>query len=78
LVAETDKTEDAANSGLRREPELPDHLAIAKEATVSPPGKEFAVTDDADDNVLQARVLSQQMRRVARQAALDPGDGLGL
>ena len=78
LVAEIDNTEDAANSGLRREPELPDHLAIAKEATVSPPGKEFAVTDDADDNVLQTRVLSQQMRRVARQAALDPGDGLGL
>ena len=43
-----------------------------------PLGKEFAVTDDADDNVLQTRVLSQQMRRVARQAALDPGDGLGL
>jgi type IV secretion system protein VirD4 len=78
LVAEMDKTGDTANGGLRREPELPDHLAIAKETTVSPPGKEFAVTDDSDDNVLQARVLSQQMRRVARQAALDPGDGLGL
>src|SRR5262249_37560268 len=33
--------------------------------------------DETDDSVLQARVLSQQMRRVARQAALDPGDGLG-
>jgi len=78
LVAEIDKAHDTANSGLRREPELPDHLAIAKEPTVSPPGKEFTVTDDADDSVLQARVISQQMRRVARQAALDPGDGLGL
>jgi type IV secretion system protein VirD4 len=45
---------------------------------VPAPSKEFAVTDDTDDSVLQARVLSQQMRRVARQAALDPGDGLGL
>jgi type IV secretion system protein VirD4 len=77
-LAEIDKTEDAANSGLRREPELPDHLAIVKETTVSPPSKEFAVTDDTDDSVLQARVLSQQMRGLARQAALDPGDGLGL
>src|SRR5882762_8460088 len=51
LVAEIDKTEDAANSGPRREPELPDHLAIAKETTVSPPSKEFAVTDDTDDGV---------------------------
>jgi type IV secretion system protein VirD4 len=78
LVAEIDKTEDAANSGLRREPELPDHLAMVKETTVSAPSKEFAVTDDTDDNVFQARVLSQQMRGVARQAELDPGDGLGL
>jgi type IV secretion system protein VirD4 len=78
LVAEIDKTEDAANSGLRREPELPDHLAMVKETAVSPPSREFDVIDETDDSVLQARVLSQQMRRVARQAALDPGDGLGL
>jgi type IV secretion system protein VirD4 len=78
LVAEIDKTEDAANSGLRREPELPNHLAMVKETAVSPPRKEFDVTDDADDSVLRARVLSQQMRGLARQAALDPGDGLGL
>jgi type IV secretion system protein VirD4 len=76
--AEIDKGEDAANSGLRREPELPDHLAIAKETTASTPSKEFAVTDDTDDSVQQARILSQQMRGLARQAALDPGDGLGL
>jgi len=75
LLAEIDKGEDTANSGLRREPGLPDHLAIAKETTASAPSKEFAVTDDS---VQQARVLSQQMRGVARQAALDPADGLGL
>jgi type IV secretion system protein VirD4 len=78
LVAQIDKAHDTSNSGLRREPELPDHLAMAKETTAPAPSKEFAVTDDTDDSVLQARVLSQQMRRVARQAALDPGDGLGL
>jgi type IV secretion system protein VirD4 len=78
LLAEIDKGEDTANSGLRREPELPDHLAIAKETTESPPSKEFAITDDTDDSVPQARVLSQRMRGLARQAALDPADGLGL
>ncbi len=78
LLTEIDKREDTANSGLRREPDLPDHLAIAKETTVSAPSKEFAVTDDTDDSVQQARVLSQRMRGLARQAALDPADGLGL
>jgi type IV secretion system protein VirD4 len=78
LLTEIDKGQDTANSGLRREPELPDHLAIAKETTVSAPSKEFVVTDDSDDSALQARVLSQQMRGLARQAALDPADGLGL
>jgi type IV secretion system protein VirD4 len=78
LVAQIDKAHDTSNSGLRREPELPDHLAMAKETTVPAPSQEFAVTDDTDDSVLQARVLSQRMRGLARQAALDPGDGLGL
>jgi type IV secretion system protein VirD4 len=77
--AEGDNGEDTANSGLRREPELPQHEAIAKETPEPPPAKEFDLADDTDDNVaLQARALSQQMRGVARQAALDPDDGLGL
>ena len=78
LLIEIDKPQDTANSGLRHEPELPDHLAIAMETTVSTPSKEFAVTDDTDDSVQQAGVLSQRMRGLARQAALDPADGLGL
>ena len=79
LLTEIEKHQDAANSGLRREPELPDHLAIAKETMAPQPPEEFAVVDDkSDDNVRQARVLSQQMRGLARQASLDPGDGLGL
>jgi type IV secretion system protein VirD4 len=44
-----------------------------------PPSREFDVADDTDDSTaLQARALSQQMRGLARQAALDPDDGLGL
>jgi type IV secretion system protein VirD4 len=77
--AEDDNGEDTPNSGLRRDPELPEHVAIAKETPAPSPAREFDVADDIDDNVaLQARALSQQMRGIARQAALDPDDGLGL
>ena len=78
-AAEANQREDTANSGLRREPDLPEHVAIANESTAPPLTREFDVVDDIDDSVaLQARALSQRMRGIARQAALDPGDGLGL
>lgn len=71
--------EDPANSGLRREPELPDHVAIAKETEEPTPAEEFAVVlDDDEDAVRQSRLLRQQMRGVARQAAMDPNDGMEL
>ncbi|MCK1413254.1 conjugal transfer protein TraG [Bradyrhizobium sp. CW4] len=71
--------EDSANSGLRREPELPDHVAIAKETAEPTPAEEFAVIlDDDEDAVRQSRLLRQQMRGVARQAAMDPNDGMEL
>ncbi|MGR7995778.1 conjugal transfer protein TraG [Xanthobacter sp. ZOL 2024] len=80
LVAEIEKAEDKANSGLRREPELPEHVAIASESTAPRPADEFAIVldDGPDDTAQQARVLRQQMRGVARQAALDPHDGIDL
>ncbi|KGT74565.1 conjugal transfer protein TraG [Bradyrhizobium japonicum] len=71
--------EDAANSGLRREPELPEHVAIAKEAAEPSPAEEFAtILDDADDALRQSRFLRQQMRAVARQVTMDPNDGMEL
>ena len=72
--------EDTANSGLRREPDLPEHVAIANEATAAAPASEFDVLiDDTDDSVtVQARALSRQMRGLARQTVLDPSDGLGM
>ncbi|MFG1314610.1 conjugal transfer protein TraG [Xanthobacter autotrophicus] len=81
LVAELAKAEaDTANSGLRREPELPDHIAIAKETTPAGAVDEFTIVldDEPDDTAQQARVLRQQMRGVARQGALDPHDGIDL
>jgi len=71
--------EDTVNSGLRREPELPDHLAIVKEAIEPTPTEEFAVVlDDDEDAVRQSRFLRQEMRGLASQAAMDPNDGMEL
>lgn len=80
LLAEIEKAEDSANSGLRREPELPDHVAIAKETTEQKPAEEFAIVlDDApEDAARQRQILRQQMRGVARQVALDPNDGIDM
>ena len=79
-LAEIEKAEDAANSGLRREPELPDHVAIAKETTEQKPAEEFAIVLDnaPEDAARQRQILRQQMRGVARQVALDPNDGIDM
>ncbi|PZV36406.1 conjugal transfer protein TraG [Mesorhizobium kowhaii] len=79
LLTEAEKAEqDAANSGLRREPELRDHVAIARETSGPRPQEEFAIIDDdePEDTARQGRILRQQMRGVARQVALDPDDGI--
>ena len=68
---------DSANAGIRREPELPEH-----EDVVPPerPGmQEFDVLDDEPDvDAARARAIRQQARSVARQATMDPADGLDL
>jgi type IV secretion system protein VirD4 len=80
LAAELDNVEDAANGGLRREPELPDHVAIAKETTGPAAADEFSIMldDEPEDAARQRQALRQQMRGVARQVALDPNDGIDL
>ncbi len=69
--------EDPDNAGIRREPTLPEHEAIASDSpTTADP---FAIlVDEADDESVQAGMIRQRMRTVARQAALDPGDGLDI
>ncbi|PWB91266.1 conjugal transfer protein TraG [Methylocystis sp. MitZ-2018] len=68
---------DPANSGIRREPALPEHEAITPEIPASP--TEFAFGDhDADDEPIQVRPLDDRMRSLARQASLDPDDGIDL
>jgi type IV secretion system protein VirD4 len=69
--------EDSDNSGIRREPTLPDHEAITAEEPK--PSTEFTFSDDEpDDDAARAGALRQRFGTVARQAALDPDDGIAL
>jgi type IV secretion system protein VirD4 len=69
--------DDPANAGIRREPELPQHEEIVSESEKAVP--EFVFTEeDPDDDAIRARALRQQVRSLARQAAMDPGDGMEL
>jgi type IV secretion system protein VirD4 len=70
-------TEDPANGGIRREPELPEHEDVAPEPERPP--AEFAFgEDEPDDEAVRARVLRAKARGLARQATMDPGDGIDL
>jgi type IV secretion system protein VirD4 len=69
--------EDEANSGIRREPELPDHEAVAKETPE--PLQEFAIVEDKPDELTRRNnALLRRMSRLARQASMHPGNELGL
>jgi type IV secretion system protein VirD4 len=69
--------DDLANGGVRREPALPEHEAIAPEDVKPTP--EFAILEDEpDDDAVRAKALNQNFRGLARQAALDPDDDLGM
>jgi len=73
----TASTDDPANAGIRREPELPLHEEIAPEQVK--PAPEFVFPEeDPDDAASRARALRQQARSLARQAAMDPGDDIEL
>src|SRR5579871_888927 len=70
--------ETDANGGIRREPMLPEHEAVVPEEPPKP-AQEFALLDDEpDDDAVRARAMRQRFGTVARQAALDPDDGIPL
>ncbi|AJE46481.1 conjugal transfer protein TraG [Celeribacter indicus] len=67
---------DPANAGIRREPELPEHEEIVPPSS---PAWEFDILDDEPDlDAAKARALRQRMRAVARQASMNPDDGIEL
>ena len=70
--------DEDADGGIRREPEIPEHEDIAPERP-APAREEFAALDDEpDDDAQRAKQLQDRFRGVARQASLDPEDGIEL
>ncbi|MBN9072450.1 MAG: conjugal transfer protein TraG [Rhizobiales bacterium] len=84
LAAATEPTgkgdEDKANSSLRREPELPDHVEIVHEKKEPEPENEFRhlLGDDQEDIVRQRQAMRRQMRGLARQVSMDPNDTIDM
>ena len=73
----SDPGEDV-DGGIRREPELPEDEDIAPER-IAPAREEFAGLDDEpDDDAQRARQMQGRFRSIARQASLDPDDGIDL
>jgi type IV secretion system protein VirD4 len=71
------EAEDPANAGVRREPMLPEHEAVVPEEPT--PADEFAaLIDEPDDEAVRAKALQDRSFGLARQAALDPDDGVDL
>jgi type IV secretion system protein VirD4 len=69
---------DPANAGLRREPGLERHKDIAPEPIRPPLSELKSEQDETDDEALRVRLVGRNMRQVARQVALDPGDRMDL
>ncbi len=67
---------DPANAGIRREPELPAHEAVDPPPREPTPTVDEAEADDQD--AIRARTLQGRVRANARQAAMDPDDGIAL
>ncbi len=72
------KPEDLQNSGIRQEPELPVEQDVVKPPTPKAPSREFEFDDGASEDAAVARTQADRMRRDARQASLDPDDGISL
>lgn len=69
--------DDPANGGIRREPELPEQEEVLPPQARPTPEFTF-IEEDSDDDALRARAFQQQVRGLARQAEMDPGDGMKL
>ena len=72
-----DAGEDA-DGGIRREPELPEHEDIAPEPAQSAREEFASLDDEPDDDAQRARQMQGRFRSIARQASLDPDDGIDL
>ena len=69
---------DSANAGLRREPGLERYKDIAPEPAKHPVNEFEPDRDESDDDAARRRVVTRSMRQIARQAAMNPQDGIEL
>lgn len=71
---------DPANGGLRREPDLPEHVEVVARPKSPAAEFDFAESDgaDADQSAANNERIRRTMERGARQASLDLGDGIEL
>ncbi|SEP49421.1 type IV secretion system protein VirD4 [Rhodospirillales bacterium URHD0017] len=77
IVAASRPAEDPDNAGIRREPALPEQEEVVHEPRR--PVREFELADDEPtDASTDLQALQRRTRRLARQVALDPGDGMDL
>ena len=72
-----DASEDA-DGGIRREPDLPEHEDVAPEPAPSAREEFAGLDDEPDDDAQRARQMQGRFRSIARQASLDPDDGIDL
>jgi type IV secretion system protein VirD4 len=68
---------DPANAGIRREPDLAEHEEIVAQPGPAPNEFEFGEGDE-DAEAARNRRLQERMTGAARQASLDPDDGIAL
>jgi type IV secretion system protein VirD4 len=79
MMREPDRLdEDSANGGIRREPGLERHKDIAPEPLRSPVNEFDPDADEVQRDTAANRAQVREMRLMARQIALDPGDGMEL
>jgi type IV secretion system protein VirD4 len=76
-ISEPAASRDPANAGIRQEPGLPRHEEISP--APNEVAQEFAfTTEESDDKAARAELVRLQARGLARQAVMDPKDGLEL
>jgi type IV secretion system protein VirD4 len=70
--------DDSANADLRRDPQLERHIDIAP-TSMPAPANEFEMDQPEQDiDAVGQAATRRQMQRLARQASLDPDDGIEL
>ena len=69
--------DDPTESERRHQPELSRTKTVERKAVIE---NEFEIDprDDVDEDAARLSRMNQTMRQVARQASLDPGDGIEL